>query len=47
MKLLLIGTGRSGKDSLCEYVRDIYGLSYKGSSEIACEKVIYPQLKDR
>jgi dephospho-CoA kinase len=46
MKLMIMGHARHGKDTACEYLRDKYGLTFKSSSEAACEAIIYPALKD-
>jgi len=44
MKLLILGKGKSGKDTCAEYIRDTHGLSFKSSS-MACLDVIWPALK--
>lgn len=46
MKLLLIGYGRHGKDTVAEYLRDNHGLTFKSSSMHCAENVVYPALKD-
>lgn len=46
IKLMIMGHARHGKDTACEYLRDKYGLTFKSSSEAACESIIYPALKD-
>jgi hypothetical protein len=46
MKLLLIGYGRHGKDSVAEYLRDNYNMTFKSSSMHCAENVVYPALKD-
>ncbi len=45
-KLLIIGHGRHGKDTVCEILRDHYGYSFKSSSEFCSELFIYNDLKD-
>ncbi len=45
-KLLVIGHGRHGKDSVGEILRKNYGLSFVSSSEFAAEKAIYPLVSD-
>lgn len=47
MKLLIIGHGRHGKDTVAEYLRDKYNLTFKSSSMHCAENVVYPALKDR
>lgn len=46
MKLLIIGHGRHGKDTVSEYLNAIYGLNFKSSSMHCAETVVYPVLKD-
>jgi hypothetical protein len=46
MKLMIIGHARHGKDTVCEILRDQYGLTFRSSSEAAAERVIYPILRD-
>lgn len=46
IKLMIMGHARHGKDTACEYLRDKHGLTFKSSSEAACEIVIYPTLKE-
>jgi len=46
-KLLIIGHARHGKDTVCEILRDNYEFSFKSSSEICSEKVIFPILSKR
>lgn len=45
LKLLVIGTGRHGKDTVCEYLADKYKLPFQSSSEYMSE-MFYPFLKD-
>jgi hypothetical protein len=40
-KLLVIGHGRHGKDTVCEILRDNYGLQFISSSHFVCNKVIW------
>ena len=46
MKLLIIGHGRHGKDTVSEYLRDQHNLTFKSSSLHCAENVVYPALKD-
>ncbi len=43
MKILILGHGRHGKDTVAEILRDEYGVSFMSSSA-ACLDVIYPVL---
>ena len=45
MKLLIIGHGRHGKDTVAECLRDDYGMTFKSSSMHCAEKVVYPVMK--
>jgi hypothetical protein len=47
LKLLIIGHGRHGKDTVCELLRDRYGYSFESSSQFCSRLFIYDQLKDR
>lgn len=46
MKLLIIGHGRHGKDTVAEYLRDNRDMTFKSSSMHCAENVVYPVLKD-
>ena len=46
MKLLILGYGRHGKDTLAEIFRDEFGITFSSSSYAACELVVFPALKD-
>lgn len=46
MKLLIIGHGRHGKDTVAECLRDNYNMTFKSSSMHCAETVVYPDLKD-
>jgi hypothetical protein len=45
LKLLVIGHGRHGKDTVCEILRDSYGYSFESSSRFCSKLFIYNQLK--
>ena len=47
LKLLVIGHGRHGKDTVCEILRDCYGYSFESSSQFCSRLFIYNQLKDK
>jgi hypothetical protein len=47
MKLLIIGHGRHGKDTVAEYLNVMFGLVFKSSSVHCAENVVYPVLKDK
>ena len=44
-RLLILGTGRSGKDTLSEYLANKYSIPFKSSSEFMAH-LFYPFLKD-
>ena len=46
-KLLVIGHGRHGKDTVCEILRDSYNYSFESSSQFCSKLFIYDQLKDK
>ena len=47
-KVIVTGHKRHGKDTACEFLRDIFGYKFtKGSSLILLEEVIFPALKDK
>ena len=46
-KLLIIGHGRHGKDTVCEMLRDKYGYSFESSSQFCSKLFIFDQLKDK
>lgn len=46
-KLLIIGHGRHGKDTVCEILRDKYNYSFESSSQFCSKLFIYDQLKDK
>ena len=47
MKLLVIGHGRHGKDTVCEILQKNYNLSFESSSKFCSQLFIYDQLKDK
>lgn len=46
-KLLVIGHGRHGKDTVCEILRDKYGYSFESSSKFCSKLFIYDMLKKK
>lgn len=46
-KLLVIGHGRHGKDTVCDILADKYGYNFKSSSKFCSELFIYNDLKDK
>lgn len=44
-KLLIIGSGRHGKDTVCEILAE-YGYTFVSSSWFCAERVVYPILKN-
>ena len=47
LKLLVIGHGRHGKDTVCEMLRDDYGYTFESSSRFCSKLFIYNDLKDK
>ena len=47
MKIAILGMARSGKDTLAEYWRDNFGLTFKSSSQAANEIFIFDKLKEK
>jgi hypothetical protein len=46
-RIMIIGYGRHGKDTVADILQTHYGLTFRGSSEFCAENVIFPVLKDR
>ena len=46
-KLLVIGHGRHGKDTVCEILRDHYGYTFESSSKFCSLQFIYNDLKEK
>lgn len=46
-KLLIIGHGRHGKDTVCEILSTAYGFKFESSSAFCARKFIYDELKDK
>lgn len=44
MKILILGHGRHGKDSVAEMLHDLCGLTFQSSSWFAAEKAVFPYL---
>lgn len=47
MKLLVLGHARHGKDTTCDLLRKLYGLSFVSSSFFVGEKAVRPWLESR
>jgi len=47
LKLLVIGHGRHGKDTVCEILRDDYGYTFESSSKFCSKQFIFNKLKDK
>lgn len=45
LKIVIAGHGRHGKDTLAEFLRDQYGLSFSSSSWMACNLFIYNAIR--
>ena len=46
LRLLIIGHGRHGKDTVGDILRDNYGLRAVSSSEFAAQKAVFPLVSD-
>jgi hypothetical protein len=46
-KILIIGHGRHGKDTVAKIIQLFYGLSFQSSSEFCAKKLMFPALKDK
>lgn len=46
-KLLIIGHGRHGKDTVAEMIKNTFGLTYESSSAAALRLFVYDALKDK
>lgn len=47
MKIIVTGHARHGKDTVCEFLRDLHGLAFVSSSWVCWEHAVYPLLKDK
>lgn len=47
LKLLIIGHGRHGKDTVSEILRDRYGYSFESSSQFCSKLFIYDMLQEK
>lgn len=47
LKLLIIGHGRHGKDTVCELLKEHYGYNFVSSSQFCADHFIYDELKDK
>ena len=45
-KILLLGYGRHGKDTVAEMLQDRYGFSFTSSSMFCAERVVFPRMAD-
>jgi hypothetical protein len=44
-RILVLGHARHGKDTVCEMLRDRYGLTFTSSSMFCAEKVVWPAMQ--
>lgn len=47
MKILVLGYGRHGKDTVCNILKEKFGLDFQSSSEFCAKLFIYDELKDK
>lgn len=45
LNLMIMGEKRHGKDTLCEYLRDTYGVTFGSSSKTACDLFLFEKIK--
>ena len=43
---MIIGYGRHGKDTVCEFLRDEYGYTFESSSQFCAERVVRQHMAD-
>src|SRR5260370_410175 len=46
-KFMIVGYGRHGKDTACEYLHGRYGFTFESSSHFVAEKAVRPWLSER
>lgn len=46
-KLLIVGHGRHGKDTVCEILKAQYDYNFRSSSDFCAERFIYSELKNK
>ncbi len=46
-RLLVIGHAKHGKDTICEYLRDVYGFKFTSSSWFLAERIMIPYFAER
>lgn len=46
-RLMVLGHGRHGKDTVCEYLRERFGFRFVSSSRFVGEKAVWPRIKHR
>lgn len=46
MKIMILGHGRAGKDETAKILRDQAGITFRSSSEAACEIAVFPYLSE-
>lgn len=44
-KIVVMGYARHGKDTVCELLRDKYGLTFTSSSQFCAERVVFPAVQ--
>lgn len=47
MRYVIFGHQRHGKDTVCEYLSERFGLTYTASSWYACQVFLFSQLRDK
>lgn len=47
MKIIVFGHKRHGKDTACEYLARVHGMTFTASSMFACKTFLFEQLRER
>jgi hypothetical protein len=47
LKLLIVGHGQHGKDSVCEILQKLYGFSFESSSKFCSKLFVFERLKEK
>ncbi len=45
-KILIVGSGRAGKDTSARLITETFGHKFRGSSEVAAKEVVFPLMRN-